>query len=144
MNTRLTWLLFLVALALGGYVYVSERRVNSPGPVVGSFVYTSFEPAAVRAVEFLRSNIVIRVERSTNGWRMALPVSYSAQGTAVDAFLDALAALRPRTLIPASQLMAAGGTNDLRAFGLDSSAITVKLETGDEPIIFQLGGPTPL
>ncbi|HAB15304.1 MAG TPA: hypothetical protein DCE44_02525, partial [Verrucomicrobiales bacterium] len=42
-------------------------------------------------------------------------------------------------------LAAAGGTNNLSAFGLEGSAITVKLETtSDQPIIFQLGGPTPL
>jgi len=96
-------------------------------------------------VELLRSNIVIRVERSTNGWRMTIPVHYGAQRTAVETFLNGLAKLRPRTVIPTAGLAGFGGTNELKAFGLDGSGITVKVEsTEGGALIYQLGGPTPL
>lgn len=142
MNTRSTWLLVLLALGLSAYTYFSER---SASVAVSGPDYRSFDPVAIRAVELLRSNVVIRVERTTNGWSMALPVAYGAQRTAIEAFLKGLADLKPRLLLPGSQLAGSGGTNELKAFGLDGSALTVKLETAEgAPLIYQIGGATPL
>ena len=138
MNTRSTWILLLIALALGGYVYVSERR---PTSVASSGVpWAAFDPASIRSVELLRSNVVIRVERSTNGWNMTLPVRYVAQRSAVDSFLSGLAGLKPRPVMAVE-----GSVQDLKGFGLDDAAITVKLESlSGAPTIYQLGGATPL
>lgn len=142
MNTRSTWLLIVIALALTGYVIVTERVRTLPNPVPD---YVSFDPARVQAVELLRSNAVVRVERTSNGWRMTLPVQYPAQATAVNAFVDGLAKLRPRLALQAPSGSESGGTNELREFGLGDSATLVKLETGETaPMIYQLGGPTPL
>lgn len=143
MNPRATWFLLLTALMMGAYLYVSGlRRV---GPATSPSAFASVVPADITAIEMLRSNIVLRVERATNGWRLVLPVNYGAQGTAVDAFLDAVATLRPRTFIPPSQLEAAGSTNELKAFGLGDDALTVKMETTSGlPVLFKLGGPTPM
>ena len=142
-SSRIT--LVVIALALGGYVFVSEQPPGRDRGAGGSGDYSAFDPATVRAVELLRSNIVIRVERAPNGWRMTVPVQYGAQGTAVEAFLASLAGMRPRMMIPSAELTDSGGTDDLKAFGLDGGAITVTLETADgTPVLFQLGGPTPL
>lgn len=144
MNSRSTWFLLLTALALGGYLYLSGPRPGAPtSPSLGG--YAPVVATEVTAIEFLRSNAVMRVERTTNGWRLTLPVQYGAQGSAVDAFLESLARMRPRTFIPPGQIEPVGSTNSWKAFGLGESALTVKLESAAGPAaLFKLGGPAPL
>lgn len=144
MNVRVTWILLITALAMGGYLYVTGTK---PGATVVAApgAYSPVVATEVRAVELLRSNAVVRVERTTNGWAMVLPVRYGAQGTAVDTFLESLAKLRPRTYIPSSQIEESGTTNGLKAFGLGENALTLKLESATGPAtLFRLGGATPL
>ncbi len=142
MNPRSTWLLVLIALVLGAYAYLSGRRAPAAGATVD---FAAFDPDSVQAIELLRSNTVIRVERSADGWKMALPVAYGAQGTAVDSFVKELAGLRPRTVIPPTARSNTEGTDSLKAFGLDADAVTVKLELREgPPLLYQFGGPTPL
>lgn len=143
MNPRVTWLLLLVALGLGGYLFVSERRgavmvSGSDGVQVG---FLPVLPEQVTAIELLRSNGVVRVERAGDAWNMRLPVAYAAQGQAVDALLNALAKLRPQSWISAAK---AGGDESLKAFGLDAAAATLKLETAGAPLLFKLGASAPL
>ena len=145
MNPRVTWFLLLVALGLGGYLYVAERR---PGISVTGADGTQvrFLPVAaeqVTAVELFRSNGIVRAERTDKEWMLRLPVAYAAQGQAVDALLNALAKMRPRSWIPGAQLGAAG-SETWKAFGLDDSAATLKLETKSGPVIFKFGATAPL
>jgi hypothetical protein len=145
MNPRVTWFLLLVALGLGGYLYVAERR---PGIAVTGADGTQvrFLPVAaeqVTAVELFRSNGIVRAERTDKDWMLRLPVAYAAQGQAVDALLNALAKMRPRSWIPGAQLGAAG-SETWKAFGLDDSAATLKLETKSGPVIFKFGATAPL
>jgi hypothetical protein len=146
MNTRVTWFLLLVALGLGGYLFVSERQ--NRGTVAGTdgakATFTAVDPATVTAVELLRSNSVVRVERRVDTWAMTLPVKYPAQATAVEAFLEALAKVKPTTWISAAQINVAGGTNSLDAFGLGEGALTVKLEMAGSPVLLKLGGLAPV
>ncbi|MFZ9855054.1 MAG: DUF4340 domain-containing protein [Limisphaerales bacterium] len=143
MNTRSTWILVLLALALGGYTYLTERPAGLPGAVAVRF--TTFDPSQVQGIELLRSNGIVRVDRAGSGWRMSLPVVYGAQKTAVEGFLKSLSELQPRRMISASELSARGGTNSLKAFGFDAEPLTVKLEMASgSPLLYQIGGPTPL
>jgi hypothetical protein len=145
MNARATWILLALALALGGYVYVSERHRTSADATNPEVGYAPVRPESVTALELLRSNTVVRVERGSDGWRLTMPVRYRAQGTAVDGFLDALAKLRPRAYIPSTQLETGDTTNRLTAFGFGDNTVTVKLETAEgSPVLFKIGGPTPL
>ena len=145
MNPRVTWLLVLVALGLGGYLYVAERR---PGITVtgADGLRVRFLPVAaeqVTAVELFRSNGIVRVERDGKGWTMRLPVSYAAQSQGVETLLKTLAQLAPRSWIPSAQLGAAG-SETWKAFGLDDSAATLKLETKSGPVIYKFGATAPL
>ncbi len=144
MNTRLTWLLLLVAVALGGYALLTERR---PGVMPGGLGRTAFAPigaGSVTAIELLRSNTVVRVERLNGQWTLKLPVAYPAQGAAIESFLDALGKVRPTRWLSAAELSAGGVTNSLAAFGLETGAITVKLETDSGPVLLKLGGAAPI
>lgn len=144
MNTRVTWLLLLVAVALGGYVLVTERK---PGLVPGGgnrVLFSPIEPAHVTAVELLRSNTIVRVERQNGQWAMKLPVAYPAQASAIEAFLTELGKLRPSRWLSAAELAAGGSTNSMAAFGLENGATTVKVETDSGPVLLKLGGAAPI
>ncbi len=143
MNTRSTWILVLLALALGGYTYLTERPARTAGTVAVRF--TTFDPSQVQGIELLRSNGIVRVDRAGSAWKMSLPVVYGAQKTAIEGFLKSLSELQPRRVISASDLSDGGGTNTLRAFGFEAEPLTVKLEMASgSPLLYQIGGPTPL
>lgn len=145
MNTRLTWLLFLVATALGGYVFVSER---SAGPRReagdGEVRFAPIVPGDVTAVELLRSNVVVRVVRRGEAWKMELPVSYGGHAPAIESFLDTLGRVKPSRWLSAAELAGAGATNGLQDFGLADSALTVKLETPGSAVLLKLGAAAPV
>ena len=145
MNPRVTWLLVLIALGLGGYLYVAERR---PGITVtgagGTQVrFLPVDAQQVTAVELFRSNGIVRVEREGKAWALRLPVAYAAESQAVDTLLDKLAKLRPRSWIPGAQI-GTTGSDTWKAFGLDDSATTLKLETKSGPVIFKFGAMAPM
>jgi hypothetical protein len=143
MNPRSTWLLILTALGLGAYVYWSERTpsVRVDGLAGPRIAFESIVPAQVTAVELLRSNSVVRVEREGDTWRIRQPMADLADRSAVEAFLRSLGRLRPRSWIPSSQLDS--GSGGLHAFGLDASATTLKVESGGSRLFFKLGGLAP-
>ena len=147
MNPRVTLVLVLAALGLGGYLLLSGPRGRgvavrtADGGQATSF--TPVVPDQVSVIELIRSNDVVRVERAGSGWTMRLPVPYAAQGTAVDAFTVAVGKLQPSGWLTAAQV-AANGPDAAKAFGLDSSATTLKLETSAGPVILKLGGLAPL
>lgn len=143
MNVRVTWLLVLVALGLGGYLGVVERhagvKVSGSDGVLATFLPVA--PELVTAVELLHSNGVVRVERMGKDWNLRLPVADAAQNQAVEALLAALGRLRPQSWISPAQI--GPSETDLSAFGLGNGAATLKLETTTGPVIFKLGGSAP-
>lgn len=142
MNARWTWILVGAAVALGAYTYITEPHGVRVSAVDGTAANFSSIPASdVTAIEWIRTNSVVRLERSREGWRMREPVFYPAQATAIDALLDAVEQLRPRRWMSLKEI---GGREGLKAFGLDSGAATLNLETRRGPWILRLGGQTPL
>jgi hypothetical protein len=147
MNTRLTWLLFLVATALGGYVAFTELGREDGQLRNRGGAEVRFSPILARdvtAVELLRSNTVVRVERQGEAWAMKLPVAYPGLGSAIDTFLENLAKVTPSRWLSAAELAAGGTTNLQQAFGFEGGSVTIKLETSAGPVLLKLGGPTPI
>ncbi len=147
MNTRLTWLLFLVATALGGYVAFTELGREEGQLRNRGGAEVRFNPIIARdvtAVELLRSNTVVRVERQGEAWAMKLPVAYPGLGSAIDTFLENLAKVTPSRWLSAAELAAGGATNLQQAFGFEGGSVTIKLETSAGPVLLKLGGPTPI
>lgn len=144
MNTRTTWILVFVALAMGAALWTSNRK---PGQTVGSrggasVSFAAPRPEDVVRLEVQRSNVLVKVTRTDLGWMLLAPVQYVAQPTGIENLLTALAKLAPVDFIPGKQVAAQPG--GLAAFGLDQPA-TVTLEMrGGKPMVLRLGGPTPL
>jgi hypothetical protein len=144
MNFRTTWLLVLAALGLGAYLYVSDRTpaVRVDGLAGPRVPFTPVVVPQVQAIEVLRSNTVVRLERDGENWRLRLPVADTADRVVVEAFLRNLGRLKPKNWIPSRQIDA--GSGGLSAFGLDASAVTLKVEGGPQPAFFKLGGRAPI
>ncbi len=142
MKTRWTWILVGTALVLMLFTYLTEptRGVRVAGSS-GASEYVPVPASQVSAVELIRSNSIVRVERSADAWRMREPVTYPAQSTAIEALLAALEHLKPRRWMPLEEI---GGSEALKAFGLDNSAAVLTLESPQGPWTIKIGNPLPL
>ena len=143
MNPRVNWGLFVLAMAMGVFVYVSDRRpaVRLSG---GAGATTTFEPvdaSLVGVVEVLRSNVVIRAELTNGAWRLALPVPYPGQSASVQRFLAEAAALVPSGFVSAAEVGAQ--PEGMKAFGLEPSQAMVTLHASTGPVILRIGNVAP-
>src|SRR5436190_10268693 len=130
MNSKSTFWLMLVALGLGGYIFLFERHTLNTEEQArqAAKLFPDFDSAKVVSVEILRSNNVrfIRVERADGQWRLVQP-AYPAQSTLIDNWLGLFGSLR-RTYLSAQDLVAQPG--GLQAFGLDTPQATVVIQQG--------------
>ncbi len=141
MNTRTTQALFIVALALFVYIYFFERHrtpARRPRAALAPLV-PGFRAASVFRVELLRTNVILRAERSPAGWRLLTP-AYPAKSTALEALLEAVGSLTRRGHVAAGEILAQGG---LAAFGLEPPHATLALSREAGTVQMRLGGRTP-
>lgn len=146
MNHRTTRLLVVSALGLLAFIFFFEnpRTPGKSGSADGRPRLAPFLPAAVTAIEVLpRTNLLIRVERTTNGpWRMTLPDPYEAQQDILDHFVEKLSEWTVQTTIPAGEIVSQQG--GLAAFGLDVPSARIVLFEGSRRREFRLGATSPL
>lgn len=142
MNGRSTFFLMLIALGLGGWIFFTEHRgsVEVAG-ATGVAKFHRIEPRDVLSLEILRSNAVLRVERTNSGWWLRAPVNYPAQSAGIDALLSSLGSLVPRSHISSAEIGAQKGV--MAAFGLESPE-TITIRARDGITILRIGARTPL
>lgn len=144
MNTRTTWILLVIALALGAVLWFGDkqsgRRVTGTGGATVSFYPPN--PEEVLRLEIQRSNQVTKVIRTESGWLLTSPIVYIAQPTSVEQLLKAINELAPVDFIPGKQVAAQPG--GLGSFGLDQpTSITVE-SRGGRTMNLRVGSSTPL
>ncbi|MFM7554741.1 MAG: DUF4340 domain-containing protein, partial [Verrucomicrobiota bacterium] len=142
MNGRTTLVLVLLALLLGGWLVVTERRgqVRVAG-AAGAVTFRRPDPREVVSVEILRSNAAIRLERTNTVWFLRAPITYPVQSTGVERLLEALGNLVPRSHLSGAEV--AGQPGAMAAFGLERPDV-LTLRTREGMSILRLGGRTPL
>ena len=143
MNTRSTFVLFLLALGLSAYVFFIDRRAGRTIPTASGALarFPTLEVTGFSSVELLRSNSVLRAERTNEGWVLRLPAPYPAQTASIERLLGQVAKLVPSSYVSAQEV---GAQPDaLRAFGLDPPLATLTLTGHDHPVILRLGGAVP-
>jgi len=141
MNLRSTVWLVAVALGLLAYILVVERpaREAATRAATAPPLLPDFDATKVTAIEILRSNTVIRVERTNGLWRLA-QLNYPAQSSVVDNWLAIAAATRRRSHIAARDLLAEPGGS--AAFGIDNPSATVTLQQANKSFQFRVGKKT--
>lgn len=135
--------MWLVALALGllAYIALVERpaRLAAKRAATAAPLLADLDATKVTSIEILRSNTVIRVERTNGAWRLA-QLNYPAQSSVVENWLAIAAATRRRSQIAAKELLAEPGGS--AAFGMDNPAATVTLLQGNKTYQFRVGKKT--
>ena len=129
MNRRTTWVLVLLAVLLGGWLAMTERRdeVRVAG-ATGSVRFRRLDPREVISVEILRSNVAIRLERTNSGWFLRSPIHYPVQSTSVERLLEMIGNLAPRSHQSSAEVTAPlvpGGSPDFRG---EARIVSVSLE----------------
>src|ERR1700744_1224625 len=90
MSSKNTWLWITAAAALFVFIFLFERF--RPRPEIGPiYLLPGLNAKAVRTVQIRPAGqLEIRVDHTNGNWQLVQPVTYPAQNTNVQSFLDAL------------------------------------------------------
>jgi len=99
-------------------------------------LFPDFDAGKVASVEILRSNSVIRVERTNDQWRLTRPIIYPAQSTAIE---TGWACSIHSTGSFTFRLRTAGAPSGLAAFGLEEPQATVIIQEGKKKPQLRIG-----
>ena len=122
------------------FIFLFERRQDDSGTreTVVDKLFPEFQPAAVTRVEFARTNLLIRVERTNDTWTLTTPLAYPAQALAINSLVEVCSKLRPQASIPARQV------KTLSDFGLQPPTAVLTLQAGTNRLELRVGTPTPV
>ena len=136
MRFRVTLLALVLALGLGGTVWLQERRDRQAATERAALArLLPVQPAEVVRLGFAHGDSRIALERRESGWVLVAPVSANCEAEVVASFLDTLAAARVEDNV---------GKGDLVRYGLDHPAVLARIETrGGPPTSCAAGGSIP-
>lgn len=143
MDRRITIVLVVILLALGGYIWYTFVRadappVNPPTPQATAIPFATLAETDVTAIEVrdVKNNKATRVVRNGTAWKMEQPAQGEAFIDRVEEFLlDVTRISAPRTV---------NNPGELAAYGLNPPVYTVDLTLKDGTTTrFELGNPNP-
>jgi len=117
---RSTGIVFLVALALGAFVYFYDvkRKPASEASSASSKPAFSLTSTDVKQIKIQRAGTAMSFERKSDGWYMTQPRSLRAEGSALDGLASTLSFVSVDRTFPATP-------DNLNSFGLKDPAVTV-------------------
>ena len=137
MNTKNTFVWFVLAAVLFASIFVVDRLLRPPA-VVSRNVLPGLQPAAVTSVQVIPVGALeIRADRVNHSWRLIKPMAYPAQPAALEALLAALQKLTPATRISASEHRVASA-----GFGFDAPQYSLVVEAGEQRWQLLVGNKT--
>ncbi len=87
----------------------------------------------IDTVEMTAGGRTTRVEKKNGEWQIAEPSLGRAEFGAVDGLVSRIASVQMKAIVPDS--------SDLKKYGLDKPAVTVRLGSGSSQATFLIGGP---
>ncbi len=140
MNPRTTGILFLVAVALGAFVYLYEIRggeQRSEAEARAKRIFPELEASAVESLELRTTDgAAVRAERVDGGWRLREPVDFKGDPTALDGIADGLATLTSEGVYDEPEA--------LEIYGLGDDASEVRFAAAGQEHRLRVGGKTPV
>lgn len=140
MRSRSLIVLTLVVVALGAFIYFSERHMPTTEErrQQADLVFPGLERDQVESIVIHNSHGNFRIVKQGESWRLFEPIEFPADTTAVSSLLGSLERLKvERTLV--------AGEVDPKAYGLDDPPISVELGlAGGEPLALEIGDETAL
>src|SRR5262245_41335533 len=130
MNSKTTWWLAGLAAALFAFIFFFERHRQTDRQTKPATIFPGFTVANVTAVQVRRGNqSAVRAERTNETWVLTAPLTYPAQGVALEGFLKHLERLESQAIISAEELSARKQT--AADFGFAEPAAVVTIQQGD-------------
>jgi hypothetical protein len=137
MKSKTTLLWFVLAAALFAGIWILERHLQPPPPVVNRLL-PGLQASAVTGMQISPNGAYeISVLRTNGGWQLERPLAYPAQATAIETLLTTLEKLTPLPLT-ADEMR---GHSDSE-YGLDNPQFRVVVTAGDRQWQFQVGSRT--
>jgi len=128
MNSRATWIWFIIAAGLAIFVVFIEPQYHPP-PQVPQPVLPGFNPRGVTTIIIQPvKGDEVRAEFTNGTWQLRRPVDYPAQAGGPGALLAALEKLMPDATISGREVRER--TNAAAEFGLEPAQISVILLAG--------------
>src|SRR5256885_3663246 len=140
MNSKGTFYLTVLALGVFAYIFFFERHALDTEQRAQLKLFPDFDAGKVASVEILRSNSVIRVERTNDQWQLTRPIIYPAQSTVIENWLGLFHSLNRHLYISAEDLLAHPG--GLAAFGLEEPQAIVIIQEGQKKPQLRIGAKT--
>jgi hypothetical protein len=139
MNPRNTGLLLLIALALGGYLYLTEIAGEEDRLEAEAKKKQLFPELSAEDIDWIvlqTSEGEARLERREQTWRLVSPVDFPADAIAADGLATNLADLSQE-----AQLEDPGPVSE---YGLDAAARVVRFGSGERDVSVRFGRETPI
>ena len=144
MNSRTTWVLLFVALGLGAFIFLFERRLPSPAAeskptrILPGLQVADITSVTVRPVQRLEIQAV-----KTNGqWQVLTPSPRRALGMSIKALLQTLSEMEWQARITAKELK--DRPNYSREFGFEVPQFSLVIQKNSEQLQILIGSLTPL
>ncbi len=140
MTHRHTWFWTLLAAGLFAFIVFYRGHLRKP-PSGPPRILPALKASDVTSV-ILRpgGQRDIRADRTNGGWQLIEPISYPAQSTNIERFLDALEHLTSATCFTASDLE--GRTNADEEYGFAAPQASIILQQGSLPSHLLVGRKT--
>jgi hypothetical protein len=140
MNSKNTWLWFLLAGALFATLFFLDRHWQAPVSTTTQG-WPDFQLAQATSVQVIPAGAVeIRADRTNDQWFLTKPYPYPAQPVAIQALLDALAKLTPVLRITAGELRQQPSAE--QDYGLDNPPVSLFLQTRTQQWQLKIGRRT--
>ena len=140
MNPRTTGILFLIAAALGAFVYFYEIRGEEGRLEAEARQKRLFPDVEADAVEWLAltssDGQPVRAERREKGWQIVEPLVFPGDEFALDGMASALAQVASEAVYEDPQ--------SPEVYGLDDESREVRFAAGDAEHVLRTGDKTPM
>src|SRR5882672_6366935 len=130
MNSKTTGIWFVVAAALGIFIFAFEHYVHFVVPAQAG-ILPRLRSDAVTSVQVIPSGAPeICVARTNGNWILTKPLFYPGQSAAIEALLDALQKLVPAPRISADEMRE--HKNAETEFGFATSQLSLVIESDNQ------------
>jgi len=140
MNSKNTWLWFVLAAALFATIFFLDRHFQAAAPAAMEG-WPDFQLSQATTLQVIPAGALeIQADRTNDNWFLSKPYEYPAQTAAIHALLDSLAGLAPDMRITASELRQQ--TNAEHEYGFDTPQTSLVIETPRQQWQLKIGRRT--
>ena len=140
MNTKSTWLWFVVAAGLFASIVLYHKYAHSSSAAPAR-ILPGLKPDTVTSVQVRpAAGVAIEADRTNGLWQLTVPHAYPAQKASIETLLTTLANMTPLGVITAHDLR--DKTNVDEEYGFATPQATITVQQPDYHVLVQIGART--